>query len=106
MCFELQLQDQHFMWRPKHPADWAACCLLLLLLLPCASCREQNSLADRLAQMSMDIDTALHALLRKGEGGVAGLQLITKAARLAKRQVGGWLQQQRLPAGDCVQQWL
>jgi hypothetical protein len=35
----------------------------------------------------MDIDTALHALLRKGEGGVAGLQLITKAARLAKRQV-------------------
>ncbi|WIA29900.1 hypothetical protein OEZ86_012369 [Tetradesmus obliquus] len=48
--------------------------------------REQNSLADRLAQMSMDIDTALHALLRTGGGGVAGLQLVTKAARLAKRQ--------------------
>jgi hypothetical protein len=44
--------------------------------------------------MSMDIDTALHALLRKADSGVAGLQLITKAARLSKRQV-----RQRTAAG-------
>jgi hypothetical protein len=38
--------------------------------------------------MSMDIDTALHALLRKGDSGVGGLQLLAKAAHLSKRQVG------------------
>eukprot|EP00879_Flechtneria_rotunda_P010815 GHRR01011302.1.p1 GENE.GHRR01011302.1~~GHRR01011302.1.p1 ORF type:complete len:615 (+),score=222.39 GHRR01011302.1:450-2294(+) len=48
--------------------------------------REQNSLADRLASMSMDIDTALYALLRKDERGVAGLTALTKAARINKQQ--------------------
>ncbi|KAF8066161.1 hypothetical protein HT031_002483 [Scenedesmus sp. PABB004] len=48
--------------------------------------RAANSLADRLASMSMDIDTALYALLRKDERGVAGLRVLTKAARMNKKQ--------------------
>lgn len=37
--------------------------------------------------MSMDIDTALYAVLRKDERGLAGLKTVTKAARMAKKMV-------------------
>lgn len=50
-------------------------------------CREQNVLADRLASMSMDIDTALFTILRKDDRGLHGLRLVARAARITKKSV-------------------
>jgi hypothetical protein len=64
-----------------------------------AYCREQSSLADWLAKMLMDVDTALHALLRKADIWLAGLQLLTKAVRPSKCQAAarhGWRQRSSL----------
>eukprot|EP00775_Hariotina_reticulata_P004362 gene4362-4615_t len=48
-------------------------------------CRNQNSLADRLANISMDLDTALFAVLRTDSRGLDGLRMINKAARMGKK---------------------
>eukprot|EP00878_Enallax_costatus_P033019 GHUV01036387.1.p1 GENE.GHUV01036387.1~~GHUV01036387.1.p1 ORF type:complete len:390 (+),score=129.01 GHUV01036387.1:828-1997(+) len=53
--------------------------------------RNRNTLADRLANISMDIDTAIYALLRKGsdKSGVTdrdALRTLVKAAKINKNQ--------------------
>jgi hypothetical protein len=52
-------------------------------------CREQNVLADRLASMSMEIDTALYSILRRGDTAVDGLRVVASAARISKKSVRG-----------------
>jgi hypothetical protein len=56
-------------------------------------------LADRLASMSMDIDTGLYTILRRGDTGADALKIIASAAKITKKAVscyfelrgaGGW----------------
>ena len=53
---------------------------------PSVPLRERNTLADRLASISLAVDTALYALLRTGDTGLTGMLMLTKAARLQRRE--------------------
>jgi len=80
-------------------AVWVLYCLICLFILVCLlvawhAClfiRDQNSMADRLANIAMDLDTALYTLLRAETRGLEGLRIILKAARMGKRTVSGML---------------
>lgn len=49
--------------------------------------REQNRLADRLATMSMAIDTALYTILRRDDRDVHALRIVARAAHISKKSV-------------------
>jgi hypothetical protein len=40
--------------------------------------------------MSMDIDTALYTIMRRGDTAIDGLRLVSRAARISKKTVRGF----------------
>lgn len=86
-----------------HSVAHTACCVCVFhlpRLCGVVHAREHNNLADRLAQMSMSIDTALYTMLRRDDRGLDGLRMVIRAAGITTKTVR-WDEGVRRCQGIC-----